>query len=332
VTKGSFTGPDANLVMLSANEGPALAGGSLPDVKVSGSKLVGADGKDATVRFEIKHAIWKKFDKLEYHFACFIDELRRRTQKTLKVKRWHVQAIDMNPAEAGAQLPYRVQEQANFNSAFSGRPDDDTDSHSFVADSTGFADFGSWMKNTYSFVYTGHGCVICRACGEAFASDDGTTDAEFGTWTYCSIGMNHRGSVSTFCIGDWAAAGQLSFFHAAHVRDTSIVKVVPRYLVFSVACGGAFETSLFDSFIARGTRYGVGFAKSTRCDWARDYADSFFTKWVKTHNCDPDKIPDVFDGLMASWKAKLRPELFGRLRGLGSHLREFGRQIIAALS
>ena len=332
VTKGSLTGPDANLVILSANEGPALSGGSLPEVKVNGAKLVGAGGKDATFRFEVKHAIWKKFDKLEYHFACFIDELRRRTTKTLKVKRWHVQAIDINPAEAGKQLPFRFQEQAQFNAAFAGRPDDDKKSHSFVAHAASFADFASWMKNTYSFVYTGHGLVICRACGQRFLSIKGTTDAEFGTWKYCSIGMNHRGAVSTFCIGGYAPAGQLSFFHAAHVRDPNVVKVVPRYLVFSVACGGAFETSLFDSFIARGTRYGVGFEKSTRCDWARDYANSFFTKWVKTHNCDPDKIPDVFDGLLGSWKAKLRRVLFGRVRGLGSHLREFGRKIVAALS
>jgi hypothetical protein len=176
--------------------------------------------------------------------------------------------------------------------------------------------------------------VICKACGQPYATDNGTTDAQFGTWTRCRSNRAHRGAASTFCIGGWvnlSVSKDVSFFHATHVRNTTIVKVVPRYLVFSVACGGAFETSLFDSFISRGTRYGVGFEKSTRCDWARDYADSFFTKWVKTHSCNPDKIPDVFDGLMASWGAKLAPSLFGRARGLGSHLREFGRWLVGAL-
>lgn len=327
VTKGSLTGPEANLVILSADDGPSLSCDTT-DVKVSGGKLQGADGKDAQIHFEVKHAIWQKFDKLQYHFGCSIDTIRRQTAKAIKVKRWHVQAIDMNPAEATAQLPYRVQEQANFLAAFTGA-DDDKESHSFVADSGTLADFGSWMMNTYSFVYTGHGCVLCKACGTNFDSDDGTTDAQFGTWTHCSADALHSGAVSTFCIGPWATPPALSFFHAAHSRDTAIVKVPPRYLVFSVACGGAFESSLFDSFIARGTRYGIGFQKSTRCDWARDYAQSFFNTWAGTHKCDPDKIPTVFDGLDAAWGAKLAPSLFGRYLGLGSRLRELGRSFIA---
>jgi hypothetical protein len=253
----------------------------------------------------------------------------------IKVKRWHVQAIDKNPAEATAQLPFRHQEQANFLSSFSGSAEDEKKSHAFVANSTSKSDFGSWMKNTYSFVYTGHGCVICGTCGQPFDSAHGTTDAEFGKWTRCRGNPKHRSPVSTYCIGAWenlATSKNVSFFYSKHVRDKSIVKTPPKYLVFSVACGGAFETSLYDGFIRRGTKFGIGFEKSTRCDWARDYAKSFFDTWVKTHKCDPDKIPSVFNGLQATWGVKLAPSLFGRYFGIGSALREAGRRLSRALA
>ena len=143
--------------------------------------------------------------------------------------------------------------------------------------------------------------------------------------------------MSTFCIGNPEAGfGDIakrripvSFFHAEHVRDEDMVESTPKYLVFSVACGGAFETSLYDAYIGRGTKYGIGFKKSTRCDWARDYAKSFFETWVKTHGCNPSKIPDVFEGLQATWEAKLQPDIFGRYSAVGSHLRNLGRRIAA---
>jgi hypothetical protein len=54
------------------------------------------------------------------------------------------------------------------------------------------------------------------------------------------------------------------------------------------------------------------FRKSTRCTLARDYEKSFFDTWVKTHKCDPEKIPEIFDGLLSQYDMSLKPVLFGR--------------------
>jgi hypothetical protein len=333
--------PHVGIDILQAWDDKPVPAVPIPPLKLQSKKVVKRDSSRPSHKFTLDNRIWdhwsKDGHKLEYHFDCKIDQTTRRTQKALKVKRWHVQAIDMNPAEAAAQLPFRRQEQANFNSSFAGRADDAYKSQSFVAHSTARALFGSWMKNAYAFVYTGHGCVICGECGMPYKSDDGDgSDAQFGRWTECRTDPSHSSPASTYCVGDWAACVrnralpiQVSFFHAEHVRDDAIVEVAPKHLVFSVACGGAFETSLYDAFIGRGTKYGVGFQKSTRCDWARDYAKEFFDKWVKTHNCDPLKIPDVFDSLQSKWEAKLQPVLFGRSQGLGSRMRNLGRQIVA---
>src|SRR6185436_15382359 len=198
VKKGPLDGTEANVVVLGAKSAPALSAGILGDVKYSGGRLLGSDGKGLSVRFEVKHGIWRQFDKLEYDFACVVDQIRRKTTKPIKVKRWHVHAIDMNPAEAGAQLPFRKQEKANYEANLKGSADDASFTKVFVAPNATREDFGSWMMNTYSFVYTGHGNVICRVCGDTYDSHPGTTDAEIGLWTVCSHDATHVGAISTF--------------------------------------------------------------------------------------------------------------------------------------
>ncbi len=327
--------PSADIAVALSGDIFDVSGLNIPPLKLAAKKVVKANGARPVIQFGLKHGIWEKYDKLDYHFTATIDNTDRKTEKALKVKRWHVQAVDKNPAEATAQLPFRNQESANFLSSYAGAANDVANSHAFVAHNTSKSLFGSWLQNAFSAVYTGHGCVICGVCGQPYDSSNGTgSDADFGRWTTCPTDASHSRPVSTYCIGNWAACVsdatkpmEVSFFHADHVGNESVLPSAPRYLMFSVACGGAFETSLYDAFVGRGTRYGIGFEKSTRCDWARDYAKSFFDTWVKTHKCDPDKIPDVFNGLQSTWEAKLQPVLFGRWAGLGSHARNLGRAI-----
>jgi len=330
--------PRAEITILEEWSNDTVPEVRLPELKLQNRKVVKNDGTRPSHKFTLENAIWGKYDKLLYHFECKIDKAKKKTTKALKVKRWHVHAIDKNPAEAGKQLPFRHQEEANHNAAFQGRPDDAHHTWVFVRPNTTKALFAAHMRNTYSLTYTGHGQVVCGTCGQPYASSVGDgSDAQFGRWTVCRKDSSHSNPVSTFCIGNQEAGFgdttkdhiPVSFFHAEHVRDENVVESTPKYLVFSVACGGAFETSLYDAYIGRGTKYGVGFKKSTRCDWARDYAKSFFNTWVKTHKCDPSKIPDVFKGLQATWETKLQPDIFGKFWGVGSHLRNLGRRIAA---
>ncbi|MHC4417669.1 MAG: hypothetical protein ACYSU6_03670 [Planctomycetota bacterium] len=341
--------PRAKITVLKQWNNGTVPKVKIPALKLENRKVVKDDGKRPSHKLTLENGIWDKYDKLEYHFKCQIDRTKKTTTKALKVKRWHVQALDTsdddpNNANNIYQL-YRITERANFVNAFAGSDDDKAHAWDFNANNTDFATFGEKMENTYTFVYTGHGAVMCRKCQQMWDGRSGQpqtpaetaaglpapthSDAEFGTWTTCST-VDCKGSGrSTHCIGSWQAAPNPSFMDGTHISDEDVVSGTPKYLMFSVCCGGAFESSLYDAYIGRGTKYCVGFKKSTRCDWARDYARSFFDTWVGTHECDPSKIPEVFNDLQSTWEARLQPCLFGKYWGAGSHIRNLGRRIVA---
>jgi hypothetical protein len=334
--------PSADITVIQAWDKGSVPGVKIPLVQLKQKKVVKADGTRPSLKFTLDNNIWDKFDQLQYHFNARIDQTTKPTTKPLKVKRWHVQAVDIGDTRPDFP-PMRASEKANFLNAFAGSADDRAQAWEFDAGNTTLAVYGGKMKNTYSFVYTGHGAVMCRTCQSMWIFRYGqpqepaeitaglpaptNNEADYGQWTTCSTDGCTGAPRSTHCIGGWKTAPAPSFMDGTHVADDGICPTTPKYLMFSICCGGAFETSLYDAYIGRGTKYCVGFKKSTRCDWARDYARSFFDTWVKTHKCDPEKIPDVFDGLQATWQVKLQPDLFGRVWGVGSRLRNLGRQI-----
>ncbi|WP_395701187.1 hypothetical protein [Aquabacterium sp.] len=326
--------------------GKSVAKVEVPEVSLKAGQVVQADGKRPPQQFTLDNEIYDPYDKLRYDFYCTISGVEKKVPKSLLVRRWHVQALDNSDNNAAnpnnIYQAFRLTEGANFRGAFTSG-DDLAHTWTFNANSTGFAGFGEKMTNSYTFVYTGHGAVMCRTC---LAMWDGLpanpltpaqvaagipqptgSDAEFGRWTCCSTVGCSGSPRSTHCIGGWQPAGSASFMDSTHVADSAVCPTTPKYLMFSVCCGGAFETSLYDAYIGRGTKYAVGFKKSTRCDWARDYAKSFFDTWAQTHNCNPDKIPDVFSGLQSTWETKLEPSIFGKYLGLGSKVRNLGRKL-----
>jgi hypothetical protein len=274
----------------------------VPFNKLKAKKVVDKGGNRPVFRFSLRNDIWDPYDKLLYHFTARIDQLSKKTAKAVKVKRWHVQALDIGDTRP-AIMGFRNQESANHLASFSASADDQVESHRFDANADVRSDFGSWMRNTYSFNYTGHGGVVCNTCGSMYDCDF-TAGPTFGDWTTCPTDASHSDPRSTHCIG------AMPWFQASHVLDEAVVLRAPRYLMFSVCCGGAYEPSLYNAYRTRGTMYCIGFRKSTRCDWARDYTKSFFDTWCKTHQCDPKKIPEIFDAMQATWDAKLKPVLF----------------------
>lgn len=317
-----------------------------PQVKLeAGQVVLKSDGKRPKVNFAFENDIYDDHDKLRYHCRCTIRGVEKESPKPLLVKRWHVQALDNsdnNGTPGNIYQSFRVTEGANFRASFA--PNGDCKAHTWEFNANGsMASFGEKMENSYTFVYTGHGAVMCKKCHAMWDGLDGSpltpaqqaaglpaptgSDAEFGRWTCCSTVGCDGAPRSTHCIGGWQPAGSPSFMDRTHVADAAICPTTPKYLMFSVCCGGAFETSLYDAYIGRGTKYAVGFKKSTRCDWARDYAKSFFDTWAQTHQCDPSKIPDVFSSLQGAWETKLEPSIFGRFGGAGSQIRNLGRKI-----
>jgi len=275
-------------------------------LKLANKKVVTAKGEEPVHYFTLADHIWEPWDKLTHDFEVEIGTGGYAlTEKPIKVKRWHVNTVDMSDTRPSFP-PMRTSEGNNFEAAFAGSADDTALAWQFQADTASAADYGGMLKNTYCAAYTGHGAVVCGICNTMYdcITDVPTSNPKYGRWTTCPSDKDHANPISTHCIGPfpWLQAGD--------VKDEGLFPSTPKFLMFSVCCGGAFEPSLFDAYISRGTAYAIGFRKSTLCTWARDYAQSFFTTWAKTHKCDPAKIPDVYKSMYATWSVRLEPVLF----------------------
>ncbi|PCH95025.1 MAG: hypothetical protein COB83_09890 [Gammaproteobacteria bacterium] len=288
-------------------------------LKLAENKItLNSDNTRPVKKFNLSDGIWDQWDQLNYQISGKVDTAESDSKKALIVKRWHVQAINNN--ERPAILAFRNQESANYDNSFSGCADDVNHSWFFDANNSSAAAFAKMMKNTYSFNYTGHGNVVCGVCNnEVYDGIETGTDAEFGRFTHCPNDNSHNKPKSAHCVGPFP------WIQRNDIKD--ITPNTPKYLAYSVCCGGAFESSLFNAYIAMGTKYAIGFKKSTRCDWARDYSQQLFNKWIQTHGADPEKIPEVFNALYTTWSVKLEPVLFGKYWGIGSRLRDLGRSI-----
>jgi len=173
--------------------------------------VVARDGKTPGHLFTLDNDLWDKFDKLGYTFECTIDKTTKETAKALEVKRWHVQALDNsdnNPAKPqNIYQKFRITEGSNFRNSYTGSAKDKAHTWEFNANSVTLSGFGEKMKNTYTFVYTGHGAVMCRDCHKMYKSLHGPSDADFGKWTECSTAGCGGSARSTHCVGGWKPAG-----------------------------------------------------------------------------------------------------------------------------
>mgnify|MGYP000305886973 CR=1 FL=1 len=68
---------------------------SLKDLKLAGNQvLANSDNKRPVKKFTLDDGIWNVWDKLNYHVSGAVDTANADTVKPLKVKRWHIQAIN----------------------------------------------------------------------------------------------------------------------------------------------------------------------------------------------------------------------------------------------
>jgi hypothetical protein len=296
--------PDATIVISRTDNGTVVKTDST--LQIATNEVVSAAGVQPVHEFTLDDGIWADWNKLNYDFTVTSDGASATTPAPVKVLRWHVLAVDTSDTRPGFPA-MRTSESNNFTNAFSGAADDVGHSWSFNADSTTAPAFGAMMLNAYSCNYTGHGGVVCGVCRHMYDTIDDVPqdDPRYLRWSNCSYDYTHRQPISTHCVGayPWLQSGD--------VKNVASFPSTPKYLMFSICCGGAFEPSLFNAYISRGTRYAIGFRKATLCTWARDYAKSFYRTWVQTYQCDPEKIVDSYKSIWATWQTKLEPVFFG---------------------
>jgi hypothetical protein len=182
--------------------------------------------------------------------------------------------------------------------------------------------WGSVIRNTYAYHHASHGNVVDRNNPANWLNDPtnkNPPDPQPG--------------------GNWRSVVVLGStdFGDTETRRKADVPSVPRYLVYMDTCVAAWERSLGEAFIARGTRNYLAFRCYIPDGDARAMARNFYKKWGNSYQFNPSKIPAVFFDTGAPYYRSMRPVLMGAGGGAIVHplLQPFaalGRAIVGFVS
>ncbi|WP_342377428.1 type VI secretion system tip protein VgrG [Myxococcus stipitatus] len=305
---------------------------TLKDLVVKGSKVVEKKtGSPPEFTFEAKHLPWDPWNTPLFYFRVKLShkalsatspfDLSKDKAKTLRVEYWHFVASDaIADTPAGGGLTTQA-EMAEIAGLLGAKAHHHVGTHAFNAANVPLNHWGSVLRNSYAYHHASHGNVVDR--NDEFNSLD---DAS---------GANPPDPQPG---GDWRSVVVLgnTNFGDTETRSKGAVPSVPRYLVYMDTCVAAWERSLGEAFIARGTRNYLAFRCYIPDDDARNMARNFYRKWINSYQLNPHKIPTVFFDVGAAYYRSMRPVLMGEGGGSIAHpllqpITALGRAIVGVV-
>jgi len=329
-SRGVPDGTAATIEIRNADSDALAADGTLQNLVVQGNRVV--DSQTGAPPELVLRApdLYDPFDKPFYYFKVHIDgppaldgetprDFVNQPDKVLRLFWWHLSvgdAIADSPAGGGLTTVDEMNEVAGLHSQ---NPHRKVGRTAFNLQRPTVSDWGSVLRNSYSYHQGSHGDVRCRVDRRQFNSSNDNFP------TVCPLDPTHPGRSVVFL-------GQ-SAFGDAEVSQAANVPSVPRYLVYFDACVAGFEPSFANAVRARGTRFVLAFRKYIPDDDAREMARQFYRRWIQIHKGDPDTIPQVFFQVAPPFFNSMRPVLFGPGGGAASsEVAQAGSAIAGALA
>lgn len=312
-TRSVPAGTKARIEVRHAHTQAVVKNGKFEDLEVKNAQVVNpVTGKPPEMVFKGDDLPWDPYDKPFFYFVVQLEfenlqgetsrEYASKPDKCLRVLYWHASisdAIADTPAGGGLTTQPEMREIAGIL--------EEKSFHKVMQRAVNQATvpvnlWGSLLRNTYAYHHASHGQVYCTIDGRSFR------DSTDSFPTVCRVDPDpahptHPGR-STCVLGNTP-------FGATEVNQEANVPTTPRYLVYIDTCVAGFEPSFGNALVARGTRNVIAFRKYIPDNAARQMARDFHRRWVRTHNCNPEKIPDIFFQVGAAHYDSMRPVLFG---------------------
>lgn len=296
----------------------AMVKGTRIECKVQGGKLVAAKtGKPPAIKFDAAKMPWDPWNQPFFYLVASVKHggLKVETPKDLKdggkslrVKYWSVAVADGwadTPAGGNLTTQAEAQEIARILKSI---PNSVAEPHVIKVPKPTLAQWGKQLSNTYAYHHGSHGTAADRTNPNVFIDTD-PPPAGFGNPPVCPVG-NWR---SVVVLSYPARGGGMSYLALGdnELRDEKTFPSTPRYLAYLDCCLAGWEPSLGRAFSARGTRYVIAFRMAIPDGDARAMARGFYTKWVRTHKLDPDKIRSLFFEVGTAYYGSMRPVIIG---------------------
>ncbi|KFE70570.1 type VI secretion system Vgr family protein [Hyalangium minutum] len=294
--------------------------GALTDLVVQGNKVVDKKtGQPPVWTFEAKHLPWDPYDCPHFFFRVKLShkgltgsspyDLGKDKAKTLQVEYWHMvvsdSVADTGPG-GGLTTGAEMNEIAGLIRA---KAHHKAGTLALSGATVPVANWGSLLRNTYSYHHASHGDVQDPGTGASLQ------DPKNNNPPHSQPGGNWRSVIVAVASSNQPG----NTFGEADVRNKTAVPSVPRYLVYVDTCVAGWERSLGNAFVNRGTRNYLAFRCYIPDNDARAMARNFYTKWRDSYHFNPAKIPAVFYDTGAPYYHSMRPVLFGEGGGSIDH-------------
>jgi type VI secretion system secreted protein VgrG len=306
---------------------------TIKDLVVKGGKVVEKKtGKPPVFSFEARNLPWDPWDTSLFFFTVKLShkglsatsprDPSKDKAKMLRVEYWHMVVSDaIADTPAGGNLTTQA-EMTEIAGLLKTKPHHKVGTHAFNAANVPLRHWGSVLRNSYAYHHASHGNVVDRNNPANWLNDPTSKnppDPQPG--------------------GNWRSVVVLGStdFGDTETRTKAAVTSVPRYLVYMDTCVAAWERSLGEAFIARGTRNYLAFRCYIPDGDARAMARNFYRKWGNSYQFNPAKIPAVFFDVGSPYYHSMRPVLMGQGGGAIDHplLQPFtalGRAIVGLVS
>jgi type VI secretion system secreted protein VgrG len=305
-------GTKAQISIHHCASGAMVKGGRI-DCKVQGGKLVDAKtGKPPAFRFGAAQMPWDPYDKPFFFFKASVKHQGLTVEtpiemkdggKSLKVKYLHF-CVGDHWADVHPPHLDTAGDAANVAGILAAVTDSVAEVRLMSAPNPTLAMWSYNLDGAYCYHQSSHGVCADRTNPATFIDTDPPPQGS-GDPPECPVG-NWRSVI--------VLAKQAPFRYLLlgdeEVRDKTRFPSVPRYLVYLDCCLAGWEPSLARAFVARGTRYVIGFRRTVGAATAKAMATEFHTKWAKD-KLDPDKIRDIFFEVGSKYYSDLRPVIVG---------------------
>jgi hypothetical protein len=291
---------------------------SNPTLKILNNELVGADGKPYKLWIEWHKTMydWERpyyFGKLIVDKKEYVMPLKREAM--LRLRQYHYLVNDPAsdfpatvPDECSMVKTY-VDKKGSFWDLFVAK--DQSASH-FVNIKDGenriLVKKNSYMNMmnkgvVYHHHIRTHGIAICRCNGnDNWVDESGGIVGNDGVIEWrCPV-----------CSKSTGASGAMCFENNSLLVTAEVQALlhVPKLLIITSSCLTGITNNFPGAWIAKGTRWYIGWAVPVFFDSAFTFSKKFYSMWCTKYKMHPDKVKDVFDAIKSGfWNC--RPRLFG---------------------
>jgi hypothetical protein len=158
-------------------------------------------------------------------------------------------------------------------------------------------------RNKFIHHQSSHGTAYCMCNGtKNYVQDSGIAAADGNNDYRCPVCNTYNNATGCIFLKDWS-----NLFFAKDVKNLTRS---PKILILANCCLTAITNRYPNEWLAKGTRWYIGWALPVGDADAVSFAKAFYRRWMVRYKMDPGKVRNAFNDVKGPY-SQYRPRIFG---------------------